>query len=87
MHWLDVNGAAILDLGVSCMYFMVFGFLLFVLIKTYMNMGLWFVKIKKKNRSLKLKMGDSGFGNNLSIFGFFSFECSSCSPEKHCLEY
>jgi hypothetical protein len=48
MHWLDVNGAAILDLGVSCMYFMVFGFLLFVLIKTYMNMGLWFVKIKKK---------------------------------------
>ena len=37
-------------------------------------MGLWFVKIKKKkNRSLKLQMGDSGFGNNLSIYGFFLF--------------
>ena len=54
MHWLDVYRAAIFVLGVSCMYFMVFYLWLFVLIKTYMTMGLWFVNIKKKKKKTEV---------------------------------
>jgi hypothetical protein len=34
MHWLVVNRAVVLVLGISCMFSMICGFLLFVLIKT-----------------------------------------------------
>jgi len=43
MHWLTVNRAAILVLQISCMFFYD---LCFFLIKTYMNMTMWFVKVK-----------------------------------------
>jgi hypothetical protein len=43
MHWLAV---AILVLEISSMFSIICGFLLFVLNKTYMNMVMWFVKVK-----------------------------------------
>jgi hypothetical protein len=43
MHWLAV---AILVLEISSMFPIIYGFLLFVLNKTYMNMVMWFVKVK-----------------------------------------
>jgi hypothetical protein len=43
MHWLVV---AILVLEISSMFSIIYGFLLFVLNKTYMNMVMWFVKVK-----------------------------------------
>jgi len=44
MYWLVV---AILVLEILSMFSIICGFLLFVLIKTYMNIVMWFVKVKK----------------------------------------
>jgi hypothetical protein len=43
MHWLAVS---ILVLEILSMFSIIYGFLLFVLNKTYMNMIMWFVKVK-----------------------------------------
>jgi hypothetical protein len=64
---------------------MICGFLLFILIKTYMNMTMWFVKVK--NWKFKALNGHFLIWQQFKHFWVFVVKCSSCSSEEHWLEY